>query len=234
LIAPPPIRMPDTAPKAELLRSLGKLVRGLSALFWGLPISLIVCVQTAQTQILHSLYVLPPMIVLSLLFYGLWLLGHFQRQERIWVAALDRAKILSLVNLGLGPFLFWWNQRPGEVFFVAIINVLGVTGLLFLSALNAVLCRLTAMLPDESLRQETRHFTSLNRFLLLGILLIDVLFFVLQRFSLHVDLPINLDEIFGPGGGWLVMFLGLLPLAMTMALIWKIKEIILDSVFGAD
>ena len=35
--------MPDPAPNVELLRSLGRLVRGLSALFWGLPLALIVC-----------------------------------------------------------------------------------------------------------------------------------------------------------------------------------------------
>jgi hypothetical protein len=34
------------------------------------------------------------------------------------------------------------------------------------------------------------------------------------------------------GGGWLLITLTLLPLAMTMALIWKTKEVILDSVFG--
>jgi hypothetical protein len=31
---------------------------------------------------------------------------------------------------------------------------------------------------------------------------------------------------------WMLIFLVLLPLAMTMALLWKIKEVILDSVFG--
>ena len=39
-------------------------------------------------------------------------------------------------------------------------------------------------------------------------------------------------DLTGAGGAWLVMFLGLLPLAMTMALLWKIKEVILSSVFG--
>ena len=34
--------MSETAPKTELMRSLGRLVRGLSALFWGLPIALVV------------------------------------------------------------------------------------------------------------------------------------------------------------------------------------------------
>ena len=32
---------------------------------------------------------------------------------------------------------------------------------------------------------------------------------------------------------WALIFFALLPLAMTMALIWKTKEVILDSVFGA-
>jgi hypothetical protein len=34
-------------------------------------------------------------------------------------------------------------------------------------------------------------------------------------------------------GLWLLTFFALLPLAMTMALIWKTKETILDSVFAA-
>jgi hypothetical protein len=39
---------------------------------------------------------------------------------------------------------------------------------------------------------------------------------------------------FVEGGGWLIVFfLGLLPVAMTMALIWKTKEVILSSVFGS-
>ena len=47
--------MSETAPKTELMRSLGRLVRGLSALFWGLPIALVVCVQTVNTNWLGSL-----------------------------------------------------------------------------------------------------------------------------------------------------------------------------------
>ena len=33
---------------------------------------------------------------------------------------------------------------------------------------------------------------------------------------------------------WLVIPLVLLPLTMTMALLWKTKEVILDNVFGAN
>jgi predicted membrane channel-forming protein YqfA (hemolysin III family) len=225
--------MPDTAPNAELLRSLGRLVRGLSALFWGLPVALIVCVQTAETQAFHSFNVLPPVAATAWLVYGLWHLGQFQKQERIWVRALDRAKILALVDLGLSPFLYWWSQKPGESFYLWVILALAGCGLLFLSSLNLVLYRLSTMLPDEGLREETRHFTTLNRVILAGLLLFGGVVVAVMQYPEELALPFDLDRLLGAGGLWLMIFLTLLPLAMTMALLWKIKQVILDSVFGA-
>ena len=229
--------MPETAPpNPELLRSLGRLVRGLSALFWALPIALVVCVQTAMVEMLHTFNVLPPMIVTAWIVYGLWQLGHFQKQERIWIYSLDRAKIFALVNFGFSPFLFWWNQRPGVPWFGVVIGLMAFNGLIFLSSLNLVLCRLTAMLPDEVLREETRQFTSLNRLLILGIVLLGIVFIVLVRFPTALLAPLGIIMTLATNQLWiwLLVILSLLPLAMTMALIWKIKEVILGSVFGAE
>src|SRR6266496_6571796 len=77
----PPAAQPmaESAPNAELLSSLGRLVRGLSALFWGLPVALVVCVQTAKGEWFEKLGVVPPLCAMALLFYGLGLLGHFQK-----------------------------------------------------------------------------------------------------------------------------------------------------------
>jgi hypothetical protein len=234
LIPYPATGMPDTPPNAELLRSLGRLVRGLSALFWGLPIALIVCVQTAKTEMLHPFNILPPLLTTWWVAYGLWQLSTFQRQERIWVSALDRAKQLAMVELGLSPFLFWFNQRPDETFFIWAVSAMAMVGLLFLGSLNLMLYRLSAMLPDENLRHETRHFTTLNRFLVLGILLLGIVLIFLIKFPNLVGSPVELLMLIGSGGLWVLVFLALLPLAMTMALIWKIKEVILESVFGPD
>src|SRR3989442_15604069 len=88
--------MPDPAPNADLLRSLGRLVRGLSALFWGLPAALIVCFYTAKAEGLKSfgmVPLVPPLAATGLLVYGLWMLGGFQKQERVWRNALDRARL---------------------------------------------------------------------------------------------------------------------------------------------
>jgi len=160
-------------------------------------------------------------------------MGDFQKQERPWRNALDRAKLLGLVNCGLCPFLYWHNRMPRESFFSAAIFVLVLSAVLFLFNLNVVLKQLGAMLPDETLRHETGLFTALNRWLLAFLFLLSIAYVVLLHIS---QLPLEFGILIfwlNRLGLWLLTFLALLPLAMTMALIWKTKETILDSVFDA-
>lgn len=224
--------MPAPAPNAELLRSLGKLARGLSALFWGLPAALIVSVLAVKSDWMPPWMLVPVIVLHALLLFGLWQMGAFRQQERQWHAALDRAKLLGLVDLGLSPFLYWSNRVPGEEFFSVAVLVLGASSLLFLFNLNVVLERLGAMLPDETLRQETRQFTAVNRGLLFALLLLSVAYFCFLRLP---NLPVNLRLVaflLENYSLYAMVFLVLLPLAMTMALTWKTKEVILDSVFN--
>src|SRR5471032_1440343 len=217
-----------TSPNAELLRSLGKLARGLSALFWGLPASLLVCAETARFEFLKPVEIIPALVANSLLLFGLWQMGDFQKQERPWRNALDRAKIFGLVNLGLTPFLYWQNKMPEQPFFDAAVLALALSAIFFLFNLNVVLKQLGAMLPDETLRQETRQFTVLNRWLLVALLLFATAYVVLLH---DPRLPAALGALFlwvNRFSFWALTFFALLPLAMTMALIWKTKETILD------
>jgi hypothetical protein len=224
--------MPELAPNPQLLRSLGKLARGLSALFWGLPAALLIAAETARSDWLKPLGVLPLLAINGLLLYGLWQMGEFQKQERPWRLALDRALLLALVNLGLSPFVYWHNRMPGEVLFKYAVLLLGLSGVVFLFNLNLVLKRLAAMLPDETLRQETRQFTALNRWLLVMLLFLAIAFLWLSGLP-HITQPvIKVFNWVGRLSGLLLIFFILLPLAMTMALIWKTKEVILDAVFG--
>lgn len=225
--------MPEPAPNAELLRALGRLVRGLSALFWGLPIALIVCFHTARADALKSFGVVPPLAATALLIYALWLLGDFQKQERVWRNALDRARLLALVNFGLSPFLYWYNRLPANTFFLSAVVALALSALLFLACVNQVLRRLGAMLPDETLRHETRQFTAVNLNLLAVTFLLILAYLALAQFR---DPPLWLGALLVAmelRSLWFLILLVLLPLAMTMALLWKTKEVILDSIFSA-
>jgi hypothetical protein len=226
--------MSDTAPNPELLRSLGKLTRGLSALFWGLPAWLIVSAETAKSDTLNPIGIIPAIIVNLLLLYGLWQMSNFQRTERPWRQALDRAKLFGVINLGLCPFLFWFSRMPQQPFFRDSIFALVLSALLFLFNLNSVLRQLGAMLPDETLRQETRQFTVLNRWLLiawLALLLATTIVPQWADFSARFSAPFLfwLQHI----STTVLLCLGLSPLAITMALVWKTKEVIFDSVFGS-
>jgi hypothetical protein len=223
----------ETRNKAELLHSLGRLTRGLSALFWGLPTSLVIGVQTVRTDWLRSFGLVPALAATGLLVFGLWQMGDFQKQERPWRNVLDRAKLLALVNFGLCPFLYWHNRLPQESFFSAAVFVLTLSAVIFLFNLNVVLKQLGAMLPDETLRHETGLFTLLNRWLLGFLLLLTAVYEVLLR-ATPTLLEFGIRSVwFNELGLWLLVFFALLPLAMTMALIWKTKETIFDSVFDA-
>lgn len=224
--------MPDQAPNPELMRSLGRLVRGLSALFWGLPLALVVCFHTARSESLKTFGLIPPVVCTGLLLYGVWQMGSFQKQERVWRAALDRALVLSVINLGLSPFLYWWNRVPGNLFFLSMVILMTGSALFFLASLNLVLQRLGAMLPDEGLRLETKQFTALNLNLIAATFLLCLTYLALSQLKTP---PLYLQAILivlDRGSFWLLVLLVLLPLAMTMALLWKTKEVILDNVFG--
>src|SRR5579871_2770383 len=134
--------MPEAVPNSELLHSLGRLVRGLSALFWGLPAALIVCVGTAIAGWFNIYGVVPPMATTGLLVFGLWQLDAFQKQERPWRSALDRAKIFALISFGLSPFVFWWNHEPTVELFNISVHVLALSSWFLLFNLNTVLLRL--------------------------------------------------------------------------------------------
>ena len=226
--------METSSPDPELLRSLGKLARGLSMLFWGLPALLLISTEILRAEFLQPIEILPALIANLLLIFGLWRMESFQKQERPWRTALDRAKFLGLVNLGLSPFLFWYNRMPGQDYFQAAICLLIISSLLFLFNLNVVLQRLAAMLPDETLRHDINQFTQLNRWLLTAWLVFVLIALAISQLGFS-SVRLNLDSVMWvrQSNAVVLLLLGLSPLAITMGLIWKTKEVILDSVFGA-
>jgi hypothetical protein len=225
------------AAKADLMRALGRLVRGLSTLFWGIPLALAADVQTARTDWLDDLGALsfaPAFVLSAWLWYGLRQMRDFQPQERVWRQALDRAEIFAIVNTGLAPFLFWWHRFPTVAFYSVCVKFIAATGFLFLICSNQVLRRLAAMLPDETLRLETRTFTTINTWMLsaaLGSLSVYLVLTDFQGAPRHIEQRgLDMSMI----GEWFILFLTLMPVAVTLALLWKIKEAIFTSFFEME
>jgi hypothetical protein len=114
-----------------------------------------------------------------------------------------------------------------------MVILLAFCALLLLASLNLVLQRLGAMLPDEMLRHEIRQYTVVNLNLLLVTLLLAAVYLGAGQLKWIPKWLGALLETFNRGTFWFLIPLVLLPLAMTMALLWKTKEVILESVFSS-
>ncbi len=218
----------------NLLPALARVVRGTSILFWGLPAAIVVSIMSTLsnwTDAAWPMGMLAPPVAFGMLWCGLWLLGAFQPQERVWQAALGQAKLMGLFTLGLAPFLHWHHRAPDVLYFTNAVWLLALVFVLYLISLNKMLARLAAMLPDETLRVESQLFSRMNRMLLA---MTPIGFGVMYLMSLINKPPELLFQIvalaaeFRP---WLFMAFVLIPLSMTMSLLWKTKESILASVF---
>lgn len=228
--------MADAA-KADLRRALGRLARGLAALFWAIPLALIASIETARTDwmgFFGPAAFLPVFVLTLALWFGVRQLGGFQKQERVWQRALQRAELLALTSAGLAPFLFWWHRFPYITFYTVSVETMAVAGMLFLMQFNYVLHRLSAMLPDEMLQADARTFTSLNAGLL-AIVIVCLLIYAAFNHGLFMAIFMG-----APMNEWqergirVMLFLLLMPVGMTLALVWKIKESIFASLFQPD
>ena len=225
---------PDT--QKDLLPALARVVRGTSILFWGLPIAMVISIMATLsnwTDAAWPMGMLMPSVAFGMLWYGLWLLGSFQPQERVWQAALGQAKLMGLFSLGLSPFLHWHHRAPDELYFANAVWLLALGFVFYLMSLNKMLARLAAMMPDETLRVESRLFSRMNRVLLA---MTPIGFGVIYLFSFMEDLPEILFRVVALAAKlrpWLFMAFVLIPVSMTMSLLWKTKESILASVFNS-
>ena len=210
-------------------------------LFWGLPFAMVVSIMATTSNWTDAgwpLGMLLPPVAFSMLWYGLWLLRSFQLQERVWQEALGEVKLLGLINLGLSPFLHWHHRAPDELGFANAVGQLTLVFVFYLMSLNKMLSRLAAMLPDETLRVEAKLFSRMNCVLLA---MASIGFGVMYLVSLIEEPPELLLQLVAMAARlqpWLfmafVLVCVLIPLSMTMSLLWKTKESILASVFHSQ
>ena len=92
--------------------SLRQLVRGLEILVWALPFSLLVCMQEIMGPEWESWGVLPLLLAMAMLWYGTSRMKHFQPQEGVWQGAVQMTEVLTIIMVGLVPFLHWQQSIP--------------------------------------------------------------------------------------------------------------------------
>ncbi len=221
-------------PRPRLMRSLGRMVQGLSAMFWGIPLALVASVQSQTWIGWHGFDLVMPACLHGLLLFGLSQMASFQPRVGVWRTAVDRARLAALVNLGLSPFLYFHMRQPEVPHFALSVDLLFLSGLLFLHNYNRVLLSLSAMLPDESLRHDALMLSWVNRTVLALVALGALLLHALSWLSYVPEAFLPLARFADLNGLWISIFPLLMPVAALMTLTWKIKEMVMHGVFGSD
>ena len=176
--------MAEEPAQTELMPALRQLVRGLEVLFWALPAALVVCVAESVSFEWQSWGVLPLVLVMGLLWYGVSRLKVFQPGETVWQSTVTITELLALALVGLAPFLHWFHHVPeipaeyltsGQKHISYCLVVFCSATIMFLLNLNHAIARLVAMLPDEVLRRHTRFLVITNFILFVPLLALMLL-----------------------------------------------------------
>ncbi len=212
---------------------LAGVLRGLSALFWSLPLALLAFAR-------HFLAIIPtvydlmlPTVATGLALYGLFRMGPYQRSERIWQTSLHRAQMLGLLVVGLSPFLFLWGRMPSVDFFARSVALLLAVALVFLVALLGTLERLAAMMPDDTVRGDAHMFRGLTAYVVAVLAGVSVTLYwrlLPGRLSEFLEIP---RQPLGLGRQAILLLLVLVPVAMAMAVTWKLKEVVFAAMIGS-
>ena len=242
--------MAEEPAQTELMPALRQLVRGLEVLFWALPAALVVCVAESVSFEWQSWGVLPLVLVMGLLWYGVSRLKVFQPGETVWQSTVTITELLVLALVGLAPFLHWFHHVPeipaeyltsGQKHISYCLVVFCSATIMFLLNLNHAIARLAAMLPDEVLRRHTRFLVITNFILfvpLLALMLLPQFSFAIFN-ALARTTPALAEAAGTPFGveAWLqsaALWLATLIVATTMAMVWKTKEVVLNGVFSLE
>jgi hypothetical protein len=223
--------MPESDYQRQSLPTLGRVARGLSGLFWGIPAALLVSVKSATSDWFRPWGPLMPLLAHGLIFYSLFQIAALPPERGAWRDLVDRTKLLALVNLGLAPFVYFWNARPQNVYFAYAVGLLALSAIVFLFTLNQLLRELVKLVPDHGLQPEVQWLSSLNSALLVGMVLFLGLYLGLWSIDPLPWLLVQLREFLEMSRVWLLLTFTLIPISMTMNMIWKLKDLVMKSIY---
>lgn len=232
----------------NLMPSLRQLVRGLELLFWALPLALLVSVQEIMAPAWESWGVMPLILSMGMLWFGVSRLRQFQPKEQIWQSAVRITEVLALLMAGLVPFLHWIQALPelsasgysaGQKHIIYSTIIFCTASIMFLLNLNHLLTRLGAILPDPILRADIKLFVMLNFILFFPMLaamwccrlsneLYSLLYYKAPGLAESFGNAVGLEELLRG----VVLWIAILIIATTMTMIWKAKEAVLNGVFS--
>lgn len=208
-------------------RDLVALAQGLSCWLWGIPAAVLLSIREMPFE-----WGMPFQVPLFAVPYLLVLVGAF-KMARIrscgdrWRSEARRALGLCLFALYLAPFLFWWRRWPQSVYLMGNVWVLIACGIALLAQVNRLVRSLGAALGDPALAAEAELFRAVV-WIVLGLPTLAAFVYVIAasfRTGEHVTLRFEAALLATPSWGLALL---LVPLSITLALVWRAKDLALS------
>lgn len=213
----------------EQPRQIIPIIRGLSALFWAIPLTLISSVQLSLGVYGQARDAVFPVAAFSLIAFGSFHLSKLRIIGDIrWKSLVEHLLTISLAQVLLSPFLFFLFRVPESPFFIVSIYVLGIFIIIYFRLLLSILERMTVIIGSQSFKQD---FQWMKGFIEGALVVIFINWNVLFFRSHIADLSEMPAWFLIMDPHWLTSFLmisSLFPITVTMTLVWKVKEFLFE------
>lgn len=178
---------------------------------------------------MSALFTAVPFAATCVVLFATHLLARVEFSDTQWNVTTDRCRVFALVATGMSPFIYWWARIPEQPFFLAAMHGLILVAIVLLLGLNRLLVELAGHLNNDLELQEAKLFAGVNRWLLTNTLVVTILFFIVYRLRSLPSSIANFVGVIDQAGLFIALFLIVLPLALTMTIVWKLKEAVLEA-----
>jgi hypothetical protein len=214
-----------------------EILRGISAIFWALPIALVASIQVTLDDYAPTMRFLFPVAAFGLQAYG----AHQLRWLDVvgapnWRRRVDTMRVMALAQLLLSPFLLFFARGSDYGFFTFSIFILGWSWCGFIYSFCSFLGPLTASLPEKSLVDDYLWIKGFISGALFLICLSWSLLFLRQFIFDARQMPFWLYLAAPQWLGTFLIISAIFPVTVLMNLTWKVKEYLfyyaLDQDYG--
>ena len=207
-------------------RDLVALAQGLSCWLWGIPGAVLLSIREMPFEwgmpFQLPLFAVPYLLVLV----GAVKMARVRSAGDRWRCEARRAMILCILALYLAPFLFWWRRWPQSAYLMANVWVLIACGIALLAQVNRLVRTLGAALGDPALAAEAELFRAVV-WIVLGLPTVAAFAYVLTAsFRSGAAVTLQFEDALLATPAWGLALL-LVPLSITLALVWRAKDLTL-------
>lgn len=215
------------------LRATALAARGFSAVFWALPVAVVLSVRATMSEWASRTDLLVSFAAYLVIFYGLLLIDRLPTlpTRSGWKRTLWRSAYFCFVCIGLAPFAFFWNRQPESAFFELNVLLHGFALVGFILCYNKALARLNEQVIDPGLQVEVAFLARFNRGSLVTVAFMAFGYLGAVETLTPEELREPTHRRFTPLVLTGALMTIILPVSMTMNLTWKFKDAIFAWIY---